>query len=90
MYKIGVLMNESIAWQKLMVSDESDPKFLSKLIDYLSETSSSIFPEDPIENSFHMNEKEEIFVYKGGSWLEAEIVKNTEDYPGFEENAGAI
>jgi len=83
-------MNKNNAWKDLSLSNESDPNFLFKLFSYLSEIASDIFPEDPIENSFHMNEKQEIFVYKGGSWLEAEIIKNTEDYPGFEENAGAI
>jgi len=73
-------VNKNTARKELSLSDESDPNFLSKLIAYLSETASDVFPEDPIENSFHMNEKQEIFVYLNGSWLNTEFIKNTEDH----------
>jgi hypothetical protein len=81
-------MNTSSAWEELSVSDGSDPNFLLKLLSYLSETASDIFPENPAENSFHMNESKEIFVCQNGSWLNVEIIKNTEDYLGSEENPG--
>jgi hypothetical protein len=83
-------VNKNTAWKELSLSDESDPIFLSKLFSYLFETASDVFPEDPIENSFHMNKKQEIFIYQNNFWLKIETVKNTEEYPGFEENSGII
>jgi hypothetical protein len=63
-----------------------DEDFLKSLIEYLFWQKDDKFPENPPNFAFHMNEEQSIFVFFDGKWIEAEWMKNTEDFPEFEEN----
>jgi hypothetical protein len=81
-------MEKDKAIEDLEKTDIFDPKLVEKIINYLSIEKSESFPENPIKNSLHMNYSGLVFIFDGSEWLEVDLIKNTEDFPGFEENAG--
>jgi hypothetical protein len=83
-------MKKNKAIENLEKTDISDPRLIEKILDYLFIVKSDSFPENPVENSLHMNDSEKIFVHINNMWQEIDFIKNTEDFPGWEEDAGII